>query len=246
MDTKTVVALIAVAAVALQVAVSYLLSRQNDNDLRRNIDRDIDLIRALRPGSDEVAELEGHVRTSIGNLVARDQRGKHLRATLSTLSSLQILILAIWALTLWRERGIPRALQPVFDVAYWPLMLGTLGYAAWAIWRIVWSRRGAVLPAKLARVDLRGRWRQLRTWNSNRKTARLESRVAEARRQFAALRDYERHIMALVLSNKDVIIERSGQASWNQMMARNEEFEQKAAEFEEQFPADEPAPGVAE
>ena len=246
MDTKTVVALIAVAAVALQVAVSYLLSRQNDNDLRRNINRDIDLIRALRPGSHEVAELEGHVRNSVADLVTGDQRGKQLRATLSTLSSLQILILAIWALTLWRERGIPRALQPVFDVAYWPLMLGTLGYAAWGIARIVWSRCGALRPTKLGRVDVRERWLQLRTWNSNRRTARLESRVAEARRQFAALRDYERHIMALVLSNKDVIIERSGQASWNQMMARNDEFEQKAAEFEEQFPADQPAPGVAE
>jgi hypothetical protein len=244
-DTKTVVALIAVAAVALQVAVSYLFSRQNDNDLRRNIDRDIDLIRALRPGSDEVAGLEGHVRNSIADLVAGDQRRKHLRATLSTLSSLQILVLAVWALTLWRERGIPRLLQPVFDVAYWPLMLGTLGYAAWGIAHIVWSRCGTLLPPKLGRVDVRARWLQLRTWNSNRRTAKLESRVAEARRQFAALRDYERHIMALVLSNKDVIIERSGQASWNQMMARNDEFEQKAAEFEEQFPADEPAPGVA-
>lgn len=244
MDTKT--ALIAVAAVALQVAVSYVLSRQNDNDLRRNIGRDIELIRALRPGSDEVAALEGHLRNSIADLVARDQRGKRLPATLSTLSSLQILILGIWALTLWRERGIPRAVQPVFDIAYWPLMVATLAYAAWGIGHIVWSRCGVLLPVKLGRVDARARWLQLRTWNSNRKTARLESRVAEARRQFAALRDYERHIMALVLSNKDVIIERSGQASWNQMMARNDEFEQKAAEFEEQFPADEPPPGVVE
>jgi hypothetical protein len=245
-DTKTVVALIAVAAVALQVAVSYLLSRQNNNDLRTNIGRDLDLIRALRPGSDEVAELEGHVRSSIAELVARDQRRKQLPATLSTLSSLQILILALWALTLWRERGILGLLQPVFDVAYWPLLVGTLGYAAWGIWQIVRSRCGAIVPAKFGRVDVRARWLQLRTWNSSRKTAKLESRVAEARRQFAALRDYERHIMALVLSNKDVIIERSGHASWNEMMARNEEFEHKAAEFEEQFPADEPARGVAE
>ena len=46
--------------------------------------------------------------------------------------------------------------------------------------------------------------------------------------------------MALVMSNKDVIIQRSGQASWNQIMARSEEFEHKAAEFEEHFPAGEP------
>ena len=62
MDTKT--ALIAVAAVALQVAVSYVLSRQHDNDLRRNIGRDIELIRALRPGSDEVAALEATCETA--------------------------------------------------------------------------------------------------------------------------------------------------------------------------------------
>jgi hypothetical protein len=245
-DTKAVVALIAVAAVALQVAVSYLLSRQTDNDLRRNIGRDIDLVRALRPNSDEVTELEGHVRKSIGDLIAHDERGKHLRATLSTLASLQIVVLAVWALTLWRERGIPGPLQPVLDIAYWVLISGSLGFAAWGIWRIAQSRRDALLAAKPGRVDLGARWRQLRIWNSNRRTANLESRVAEARRQFAALRDYERHVMALVMSNKDVIIQRSGQASWNQIMARSEEFEHKAAEFEEHFAADEPPKDEAE
>jgi hypothetical protein len=245
-DTKAVVALIAVAAVAVQVGVSYLVSRQNDNDLRRNIGRDIDLVRVLRPNSDEVTELECHVRKSIGDLIAHDERGKHLRATLSTLASLQIVFLAVWALTLWRERGIPRALQPALDVAYWALIVGSLGYAAWGIWRIAQSRRDALLAAKPGRVDLGARWRQLRTWNSNRRTTNLESRVAEARRQFAALRDYERHVMALVMSNKDVIIQRSGQASWNQIMARSEEFEHKAAEFEEHFAAAEPPKDEAE
>jgi hypothetical protein len=57
---------------------AYLISRQNANDLRVNIDREVDIIRKLQPGAEETAKLEAHVRASVAKLIYRDERRERL------------------------------------------------------------------------------------------------------------------------------------------------------------------------
>lgn len=55
---EVVTALIVVSGVVLTQFVTYLISRQNANDLRVNISREIDIIRKLQPGTEEASKLE--------------------------------------------------------------------------------------------------------------------------------------------------------------------------------------------
>jgi hypothetical protein len=55
---EVVVALITVGGVVLTQFVTYLISRQDVNDLRVNISREIEIICKLQPGTEEASMLE--------------------------------------------------------------------------------------------------------------------------------------------------------------------------------------------
>lgn len=73
MDTSIVVAIVAATAAVVAPALTWLAARQDANDLRKNIERDMDLLNRLVSGSETHRRLEMHVKSSIEEQIRRDE-----------------------------------------------------------------------------------------------------------------------------------------------------------------------------
>jgi hypothetical protein len=248
-DPKIVVALIAVAGVVTQVVVTYLINRQSANDLRTNIAREIDIIQKLRPDSSEATTLEGHVRKSISELIARDERRDRIRSIIATFGPLPLIGLVLWGLRVWGQHGIPKDLVvPVHLIAglLAGFCLGTVFVLAWQVLRFFY------LISKLSLSHVRLWWLRVKSWWLNRKRVKAERRLEEVKPTFFAMREYDRKVMDAMISRKDELIEERGQEWWDKMMASRDELDRQGAEIEAMFAEDElaeseePAPKIPE
>lgn len=102
MEKEIVAAIIAGAVTLLGIVLGqFLLRRQAAKDLRAIIDREIDIVRRLRPDSEEAYLLEAHISKSIKLLIRSEtNRGllaKHVRPVLYLIAaSLLVLGLLQW------------------------------------------------------------------------------------------------------------------------------------------------------
>jgi hypothetical protein len=236
-DPKIVVALIAVAGVVTQVVVTYLINRQSANDLRTNIAREIDIIQKLRPDSSEAMTLEGHVRKSIRELIARDERRDLISSIIATFGPLPLIGLVLWGLRVWGQHGIPKDLVvPVQIIAGFLVGFG-IGAAFLLAWQVL---RLFYLISQLSLSYVQLWWVQVKTWWSvrvktrwlNRKRVKLERHIEELKPKFFARREYDRKVMDVMMSRKDELIEERGQEWWDKLMASREEHDRQGAEIE--------------
>lgn len=135
MPKEVIAALIAAGAVIFTQLVTYAISRQSARDLRVNIDREIEIIKKLRPESDEAKQLERHVKASIAKLITRDERREQLLDILATSAPIPLLAAATLGLGFWRERGVPTGLSPLVTMLYWGIFGLLLCQAGWSGWR---------------------------------------------------------------------------------------------------------------
>ncbi|GAB3227076.1 hypothetical protein [Mycolicibacterium hippocampi] len=157
MPTEVVVAIIAVCGVVLTQVVTYAISRQNANDLRANIDREVDIIGKLQPTSDEAKKLEAHVRASIGKLIHRDERREQLVDIIWTFAPLFLVSSMLLGLQWWRQRGVPEVIGPGVAVVYYGL------FAFWVLLALRYLWQSARLIYSLAKI-LFGYMRLSWTW----------------------------------------------------------------------------------
>lgn len=135
MSEKVVLALIGIGGVAIAQFGGYLVSRQNTNDLRVNIDREIGIIRKLQSGSAEVSKLEAHVSASVDKLIYRDERRERLFDVTRKVAPLMLVGSALLGLAVWRLHGVPANLGAAITVLYY-LLVATSG---WLLGDYLWG-----------------------------------------------------------------------------------------------------------
>jgi Flp pilus assembly protein TadB len=235
-DTKIVVALIAAGAVVTQVVVTYLVNRQSANDLRTNIAREIDIIRKLSPDSGEVTKLDGHVRKSINDLIARDERRDRTSEIIWTVGPLQVTGFAIYGLSVWIQHGLPKDLRVLILALFWALVVicGVLGLRFyWQVLRFLYL----IIYTRVLRV---------KTWRLERKLAKTKREMEELKPKVVAVVEYGRALGEFLTSHKDEIIETTGQEGWDEVMGLHAEVDRAAMEAASLVKAREAAPAEPE
>ncbi len=219
MQTEIWVALIAVVGVLTQVLLTYLVSRQSANDLRTNIDRQIEIVRKLNPGSSAAIKLEQHIDVSLDELITRDTRRWAISRVAWSSAPGPALGLALWGIYVWNKHGIPEDLRyPVVGLS--GFLLGLLGGVV--VVTIVQIARVVWLTVRYGYLRLT-KWRLQRRFNKLRE----KNRVMRAYRK--ELTEWRREAMAQMTAHKDELIAEHGQQWWDDMTAEYEELEKKGS-----------------
>lgn len=134
MPTEVIVAIIAVGGVVFAQGAAYGISRLSANDLRVNIDREIDILRKLAQDSRVAKRLEGHIGASIEKLVGRDERREQLTDAISKTAPLALMSFTLYYLSLWRAHGIPDVLRVPVETVYWAVFSILAARAVEAVW----------------------------------------------------------------------------------------------------------------
>ncbi|MBJ7341619.1 hypothetical protein [Mycolicibacterium sp.] len=197
MSEGVAVALIAVGGVVLTQFVTYLISRQSASDLRTNIDREIEIIRKLQPGSTEATKLEAHIKASIEKLVYRDQRREQLADVVATFAPLMIVTFAAMGFQSWREHGVPHMLRPTVTVIYW----GLFAMSAWLFLRYIWQL--AKLMFAYLRVFSRLTFSHVRLLRARLRLWRAQRRLAKGKAHMGALINIAEDLLDTLDENPD-------------------------------------------
>lgn len=172
MPKEVVVALIAVAGVSLTQMVTYAISRQNANDLRVNIDREINIIRKLHPGSEEAVKLVNHIKASVSKLIYRDERREQLAELVRSLAPIVVLGVIVAALDWWRRDGVPELLSLAVAIVFYGLFVMwawlTLVYVWQVIRLLIVSAQILLLKIRATYLVLHTRYIKVRTWFARR------------------------------------------------------------------------------
>jgi hypothetical protein len=168
---EVVVALITVGGTQF---VTYLISRQNANDLRVNISREIDIIRKLQPGTEEASKLEAHVRANVAKLIYRDELREQLAEAIWRFAPLTLVSAAALGLQVWRHHGVPAMLGLPVAIVYYALFAIT----GWLFGRYVFG----LLKLAYFYTRLGVRWTQvgvlrIKHWWLKRKTAQSKAQL---------------------------------------------------------------------
>lgn len=222
-DTKIVVALIAVAGVVTQVVVTYLINRQSANDLRTNIAREIEIISKLRPGSDEVAVLESHVRKSINELMARDERRDRNSEIIRSAAPTQLVAWSAYGLYVWLRHGPPQILRPLVWGVFWPLVAVAVLLTLRVYWQLARSLYLAFGTGVL----------KIKTWFAKRRLAKMKRQLEELKPIAQAVAEHAREVEQIIDSQKDEIISEQGQAAWDEIMDRRARLSRLTTQLEE-------------
>ena len=217
MRTEIEVALIAGGFAVIQVVVSYLTSRQTANDLRTNIGRDIEIVRKLRPDSDEVARLESHIAENIADLITRDERRARLGDIVRSIGPALLLAVVAGSLTQWlAQGGVSDKVKGPVDVIILITGPAALVFGSAVLWRYL---RYLYWNARLS-------WRQATTWWAKRATWK-------AWHETRALVEQAEQLAKLVEAHKAEIIAKAGQEAWDKIAALIEEMKVQAAKGQE-------------
>jgi hypothetical protein len=133
--------------------VTYLISRQNANDLRVNVDREIEIIRKLQSSTAEASKLEAHVSASVDKLIYRDERRERLFDVISRFAPLILVSSAALGLQVWRRYGAPEVLGLPVAIVYYALY----AIGGWLLGRYVWG----LLRLAYTYTRLGVRWTQI-------------------------------------------------------------------------------------
>jgi hypothetical protein len=178
MSEKITVALIVFGGVIVTQAVGYLIARQAANDLGANIDREIDIIRKLRPGTTEVTSLEAHVKASIAKLIYRDKRRQQLTDLIAESAPPLITIALAVGIQAWQQHGIPDLLRVPVNIATYTLFAVTVLFSVRYLWDLLkyvslYTRTGLSF-ARFVKA-------RVRLWWMQRKTTNLKMQATESR-----------------------------------------------------------------
>jgi len=231
MNTDIVVALIAAGAVLGGTMLgNFLLGRQKANDLRTNIEREVDIVRKLRPGSDEVVLLEKHISRNILELVTRDlQRGRS-SGDLWLFLSIAATSMFLYAMGIWRESGIWEPIRPWVEVVYWGL---------WAVYALL-MLRGVIYFLKLGKIGVKFGVLVARLGLGKVRLAWLKHRSKKLRREFEVRRAYAAYMKDWMEANKGEIVAATGQEWWDTMMAERASIDALGDEAEKRIEARDP------
>lgn len=172
----------------------YLANARESRDLRASLERDVELLKKLRPGSHEARLLERHVSIGIGKLVWSEQRRAPMkRATWLNTASLGVFFLML-PLAIWRWLGVPPAIDPLVTAALVVMaVVGVLLIAAtW--WEIIQYRR------KLRRGQL------------------SDPDVKQRARRHVALTLLDAETDSMLLAHKDEIVAAYGMGQWSTLV----------------------------
>jgi hypothetical protein len=236
-DTQIVVALIAAGGLlTANLLAAFLLNRQKAKDLRSNIEREIDIVRKLQPGSDETVKLERHISRSIDDLIAREERRAQSSVTWWKIGAMAAVTFSIVGLVLWRERGVPERFHVTVEVAYWALWVTYavfIGQAIVALYRVVkpvvdLGVNGVRLLKARARLLLINRTIKA----SERRIKEAQARIDALQAEFQMRREYSKYVVAVLEENKDAYIAKHGQQHWDDMMAERARLDAMGDEIE--------------
>ena len=220
MSSEIVPALITVGGVVVTAAVTYGISRQNLKDLRTNIARELDIIAKLNPDSAEATKLSDHVRTSIYELVARDERKPN--ESLWIFAPLSVSSFVVYGLGALRQHGVSKFWQPLLTTGYWMFVVFALFFAVQAV----------VYYYRLARSSARLLWSRYRLWSSTRSlTKDLDRYEAES----AAMREWSKEVRRIFNPQKEKIIQKGGQQLWDEFESLINEIDAHTAEMDKRF-----------
>ncbi len=194
--------------------VSYLISRQTANDIRTNIAREIDIIAKLRSGSPEAVKLEGHVSSSVDELLMRDRRRRQNGELWWSFAPLPAALLLIAGMRAWRTHGVPVELRALVEGAYWGLLLVTVTLGVRFLWEAaIYSYLVAALGIKYVRLG----WLKLHT-------AVLRWRLRQTEADFLEMREWGSRTSVELHDRKEELIDRLGQQWWDATVGRVEEM----------------------
>jgi hypothetical protein len=219
--TEIVVALIAATGVCVQATLSYLVNRRNAIDLRSNIDREIDIVRKLQPGSGEAERLERHIKDAIDKLISGDEKRDSASAIMRLPVRMSLIALALYGLATWRTAGVFQWLKPIVEILYWCL---------WAAF--------AVLLLQVIVVSI-GFLRELskpfiKAFRYFKALIRVKfsEKYDRAMGDYQNMRAYEEGLVDLLQANKEDFIAKNGQEWWETIMTRHEEIEEMSRAIE--------------
>jgi hypothetical protein len=212
---EIVVALIAVSGVVLTQFVTYVLGRQARRDLRANIDREIDILRKLRPESNEAGKLEKHITWSIDDLIWRDERRERLSNVGRNFGPLLVIGWALWALGIWRNHGVPKDLSSLITSVYWGLFANFVLIGGLLIWD---AGKYAYWRVRFAVAKVRG-------WFLDRKLAKLGAQAKALNEHGEAIEAVGRQRIQAIMAIRDQVIAKLGQEEWDPIARDLAEFE---------------------
>jgi hypothetical protein len=187
------------------VLTNWFIARQAANDLRSNIDRDIAIVKKLRPGSEEVRVLEAHISHSINVLIVRETRRQANSGTFVTTGIIIGTSVVLYALDVWRRHEVPEFLRAPVEVIYWALWLFYgLIFVSSVVRFVSASKSGVKLgywKTRLVYTKFRLAW-----WKRKHKRAKplLDAKLNE-----------NRAILQWALNNKDALIAEVGQDQYD-------------------------------
>jgi hypothetical protein len=218
-SNEIVVALIAVSGVVLTQLVTYILGRQSRRDLRANIDREIDIVRKLRPASAEANKLEKHIKSCIDDLIWRDERREQLGDVGRNFGPIIVLGFAVGALGVWREHGVPKDFNVLVSSAYWGLAINFAVLVLQSVWK---GARYAYWRVRLWMA----KWKQ---WRSKRKLAKTEAAVAAIVKWGDDAVAQMRERIEWLLTQKQAIIDGAGVDAWSKAELAIADLEEQIA-----------------
>jgi len=139
MSPAIIVPLIAFGGVIVTQIFGLVINRMNANDLRSNIDRDIDIIRRLDPDAAVTRRLAAHVRNNIYTVISRDKRRSRVMPGLRKSFIGFAITAAVLVLDSWRDHHPPGDVKDKIDIVFWPLFVLMFIVAASVLldtWRI--------------------------------------------------------------------------------------------------------------
>jgi hypothetical protein len=217
MNTDIVVALIGAGAL---LAGQLLVRRQATKDLRANIDRDVNIVRRLNPESAEAKLLEQHIRSNIVKLITRERR--QTPNEIWVFGSFSVTSFAIAGLGWWRGHGVPEVLRVPVEVFYWFLWVV---YAVLLVRALTYLLEFGKIGVKVGVLGVRLRWNKVRLWYLKRKNTKV-------RKQYEALRQYDKIVVDYMHEHKDDIVAKIGQQEWDDLMAERAELDAMAEEID--------------
>lgn len=220
------VAVITVCGVLFQVIVSYFISRQDANDLHANIDREISIIRKLRPGSPEVKRLEAHLSASISQMIERDECRARTVDLIRSFGPLPVIYLIIWALDTWRSHGVPEGLRGMVSGTLYGLIAVWIFLSILFLWqtgRFLFEllRLAVLYVRKSTRITVL----RVRGWYTARQLANIKLK-------HQIVQEHVKTLMDWLNSNRDNIIAENGQQCWDDLMKSRQEYETQIAELD--------------
>lgn len=213
-STEVLVALIAFGGVAVAQVIAFSVSRLNANDLRVNVDREIDILRKLNPSSPQATALSVHVSERIDELISQNERRSESRLWQGLFK--WGVAAAIYAIYVWYRHGIPADLQLPVWVVFVGLLATAMVTLVTSAYVLFWSTRARIAETRL--------------WWSKRRLTKI---VRGGRADITESRKLTTAVRTILVPRAEELKQQVGEEGWNTFIGLLEESERSANEAAE-------------